>query len=116
MSNKPVEKKVGDLRLISAFDLPPAMRAKVKERLRFKVTEAIVQSIMANPPDVDLKKCTVVLRPSDSIDNFDVERVSVNVSAQCETCCGVCETCCGGVRANFIDDILDIVSREKIER
>lgn len=79
-------------RKVVATSLPREEQARLRSLLRQELTEALVKTIRAEPPEVDLSQVELVLRPGQEVADWDVV-------AECSTCstCGTCGTCstCG---------------------
>ncbi len=70
---------------IEASQLPEKKKEELRLLLQHDLTEALIKAIKSNPPDVDLAKIELVLRPGQAISD-------INVAASCGTC-GTCVTC-----------------------
>ena len=81
----------GGYRKISALELPPEKQAQLRNILRHELTEALLQSIRENPPNIDLAEVQLVLRPEQQFADWSV----VADCGTCGTCstCGTCGTC-----------------------
>jgi hypothetical protein len=82
---------------ISAEKLPSKQKEELKRLLQFELTAALIASIKANPPEVDLAKVEVVM-PAGA--EFDVARLS----GDCGTC-GTCSTCgtSSGIKRTIVE-------------
>lgn len=78
-------------RKLAATELPREEQARLRNLLRQELTEALVKTIRAEPPDVDLAQVELVLRPGQELAGWDV----VANCGTCSTCstCGTCGTC-----------------------
>ena len=75
-------------RKVLASELSRSEQERLRAALREELAEALITSIKADPPDVNLAEIELVLRPGREIDDW-------NVAADCGTCgtCGTCVTC-----------------------
>ena len=78
-------------RKIRASELPRVEQERLRRLLRLELAEAMIKSLQADPPHIDLTEVEVVLRPEQEVAGW-------NVMADCGTCvtcvtCGTCGTC-----------------------
>jgi hypothetical protein len=77
---------------VKASELTESDRRQLHDALRHDLTEQLISSIKANPPDVNLAQIDVVLRPGQELAGW-------SLVADCGTCstCSTCSTCgtCG---------------------
>jgi hypothetical protein len=72
-----------DYQKVQATNLSREQQEQLRNVLRHELTETLIRTIKANPPDVNLEDIEIVLRPGQHIDDW-------NVLQNCETCstCG----------------------------
>jgi hypothetical protein len=75
-------------RKIKAEDLSVQKQRELREALQRDLTEALIQKIQANPPEIDLRSIKLVLKPDQKVSDW-------TVAADCGTCatCDTCATC-----------------------
>ncbi len=72
-------------RKFTADQLPAEERERLRNVLQHDLTAALIQSIKANPPDVNLADIDLILRPNQEIADW-------SIAADCWTCL-TCWTC-----------------------
>jgi hypothetical protein len=91
------KKDESQFKKFAAKELPPAEAEKLRNILRHDLTEAMIRSIKANPPEIDLSEVEVVLGPDKKLDEFDAVKdcLTCVTCVTCDTCatCITCDTC-----------------------
>ena len=74
-------------RKMKASDLPPIEQERLRRALQHDLMEAMIRAIRDDPPQVDLGKVEVVLKPHEAVGDF-----TRHAAADCVTCV-TCITC-----------------------
>ena len=78
-------------RQMKASEIPRGEQERLRKALQHDLTEALIKSIRANPPNIELAAIELVLRPGQSVTEWSAS----TDRASCVTCitCITCDTC-----------------------